>query len=108
MTNLRRRTQKMLQGRLTLLKQQLSQEYARWNKNVWKSFIKEYIDWAEQTFMGRLFQARRPATEKALSQNDIRVLSTSSESVCRSQADSSIDGEHQCHVISKVPRCITI
>jgi len=47
----------MLQGRLTMLKHELSQEYARWNKNVFKSFLNENIDWAELTFMGRLFQA---------------------------------------------------
>jgi len=61
----------MLQRRLTILKHELSQEYARWNKNVFKSFLKEYIDWAERIFKGRLFQARGPATEKALSPNDI-------------------------------------
>jgi len=42
MTNERRRSHKILQGRLTMLKHELSQEYARWNKNVFKSFIKEY------------------------------------------------------------------
>jgi len=38
MTNLRRRTQQMLQGRLTMLKHELSQEYARWNKQFLKVF----------------------------------------------------------------------
>jgi len=75
MTNLRRRTQKVLQGCLTMLKHELSQEYAHWNKNIFKSFLKENIDWAGLTFMGRLFQARRPATEKALSPNDIAQFS---------------------------------
>jgi len=60
-------TQKTVQGRLTMLNTNSSQEYARLNKYVFKSFLKEYIDWAEWTFMGRLFQVRRPATEKALS-----------------------------------------
>jgi len=68
---------KLLQGRLTMFKHELSSEYARWNKYVLKSFLKEYIDWAEQTFIGRMFQACGPATEKALSPNDRRVLGTS-------------------------------
>jgi len=37
-----------------MLKHELSIEYARSNKNVFKSFLKEYIDWAERTFIGRL------------------------------------------------------
>jgi len=65
----------MLQGRLKMLKHELSQEYARWNKKVFKSFLKE--NWPEQTFMGRLFQVCGPVTENALSPNDSRVLSTS-------------------------------
>ena len=36
-----------------------------------------YNDWAERTCIGRLFQARGPATQKALSPNDSRVLGTS-------------------------------
>jgi len=49
------------------VKTRISSEYTRLYKNVFKSFLKyEYIDWAEQTFMGRLFQARGPATEKAV------------------------------------------
>jgi len=52
MTNLRRRMQKRLQGRLTMLKHELSQEYARWNNNVFKSYLKETIDWEERTFTG--------------------------------------------------------
>jgi len=34
-----------------MLKQKLSQKYARWNENVLKRFINENIDWAEQTFV---------------------------------------------------------
>jgi len=45
----------MLQGRLKMLKHDLSQEYASWNESVSKSFLKKNIDWAERT----------PATEKA-------------------------------------------
>jgi len=48
-----------------MLKHELSQEYACWIKNVFKRFLKENINWAERTFMGRLFQVRGPATEKA-------------------------------------------
>jgi len=66
-----RRTQKLLQGR-TMLKHEL-----RRYKNVFKYFLKENIDWAERTFMGRLFQVSGPATEKALSPNDSQVLRTS-------------------------------
>jgi len=44
MINLRRRTHNMLKGRLTMLQHELSQEYARWNKHVFKSFQKEKID----------------------------------------------------------------
>jgi len=61
-------------------KHELSQVYARWNTNVYANFLKENIDWAERTFMGRLFQACGacgPATEKALSPNASRVLGTS-------------------------------
>ena len=60
-----------------MLKHEQSQEYARWNKNVFNSFLKVYNDWAERTCIGRLFQAREPATQKALSPNDNRVLGTS-------------------------------
>jgi len=77
MTNLKRHTQKMLPGHLKMLKHELGQEYARWNKNVFNSFLKESIDWAELIFMGRLFQTRGPATEKDRSPNDRRVLGTS-------------------------------
>jgi len=37
----------MLAGRLAMLKHELSQEYARWNNNVFKSFLEENIDWAD-------------------------------------------------------------
>jgi len=37
----------MLQGHLTMLKHELRQEYARWNENLFKSFLKENIDWAK-------------------------------------------------------------
>jgi len=42
----------MLQGRLTMLNTNSSQENARWNENVVKSFLEEYIGWAERTCMG--------------------------------------------------------
>jgi len=60
-----------------MLKHELSQQYARWNKNFFKRFLKENIDWTERTFMGRLFQSRGPATKKAMSPNYSRVLGTS-------------------------------
>jgi len=35
-----------------------SREYARLDKNAFKSFLKDYFDWAERIFMGRLFEVR--------------------------------------------------
>ena len=47
-----------------------SKENACWNTFKENSFLKEYIDWAVQKCVRRLFQARTPATDKSLSSND--------------------------------------
>ena len=39
------------------------------------------MDWAERTCNGRLFQARGPATLKALLPSNVHVLGTSTDSV---------------------------
>jgi len=49
-----------------MLKHELSQEYARWNKNVFKSFLKENNDCAERTFMARMFQTRASDWESSV------------------------------------------
>jgi len=60
MTNLRRRTQNCYNDAKQCKNTNLSQEYARWNKNVFKRV-----------------PGAQPATEKALLPNDSQVLGTS-------------------------------
>jgi len=85
-----------------------SQEYGSWNKNVFKSFLKEYIDWTEQTFMGRLLR-RAGLRQRKLIHQTIADWHFQSESIGRSQASPSTDDWVLLrHVISKVPWCITL
>jgi len=50
-----------------MLKHEFQSKIRTLEQIVLTRFIKEYIDWAERTFIGRMFQASGPATEKSMS-----------------------------------------